>query len=227
MATAELLDKFKIQVIPVTAFQQNCMLFWDIASMNGVLIDPGGDTANIKKVVEEHKVNITAIWLTHGHIDHAGGAAECRRTYDCEIIGPHPDDQEWLDNLEKIAENYDMKGAENFTPDTYLYEGDEVTLEDLTFSILHCPGHSPGSVVFYNKDIAFAFVGDVVFQGSIGRTDLPLGNHQQLLDSITEKLWPLGENIQFIPGHGPGSTFREERQNNGFVADSVTGYAGN
>jgi len=224
MASTELQDKFKVQVIPVTAFQQNCMLFWHTDTMNGVVIDPGGDVPQIKKVVQEHGVNITAIWLTHGHIDHAGGAAECRRTYDCEIIGPHPDDQEWLDNLEKVAEGYEMEGVETLTPDTYLYDGDEVTLEELTFNILHCPGHSPGSVVFYNKALSFAFVGDVVFQGSIGRTDLPLGNHQQLIDSITGKLWPLGKDIQFIPGHGPGSTFGQERMTNGFVSDSDTGY---
>jgi glyoxylase-like metal-dependent hydrolase (beta-lactamase superfamily II) len=225
MATDDLKDKFKLQVIPVTAFQQNAMLFWQTETMNGVLIDPGGDVAKIKKAVQDHGVNITAIWLTHGHIDHAGGAAECRRTWDCEIIGPHPDDQFWLDDLEKMASNYDMEGAENFTPDTYLYEGDTVSLEELTFNILHCPGHSPGSVVLYNEALSFAFVGDVVFQGSIGRTDLPQGNHQQLIESITQKLWPLGKAVQFIPGHGPGSSFGEERENNGFVADSITGYS--
>lgn len=202
------------------------MILWSSESMNGVLIDPGGDVDKINAAISAAGVTITAIWLTHGHIDHAGGAAECRRQFDCKIIGPHKDDQFWLDRLEEWGDKYDMKGAENLTPDTYLEEGDHVEFEGIKFDVLHCPGHSPGSVVLFSKAMSFAFMGDVLFQGSIGRTDLDQGNHEDLIESITTKLWPLGKDISFIPGHGPGSTFEAERQNNGFVSDSITGYSG-
>lgn len=224
MPDSDLKDKFKLQVVPVTPLQQNAMIFWSTESMKGVLIDPGGDVDQLMSAIEKAGVTIAEIWLTHGHIDHAGGAAECRRRIGCEIIGPHKDDQFWLDTLEKTGGEYGIPDAENFTPDKYLNEGDTVEFEGLIFAVLHCPGHSPGSVVLYSKELSFAFVGDVLFQGSIGRTDLPQGNHQDLIDAITGKLWPLGKGIQFMPGHGPGSTFEQERQNNGFVADSVTGY---
>ena len=226
MPESDLKNKFKLQVVPVTPLQQNAMIFWSTESMKGVLIDPGGDGDRLMSAIEEAGVTIVEIWLTHGHIDHAGGAAECRRRIGCEITGPHKDDQFWLDTLEKMGGEYGISEAENFTPDKYLNDGDTVEFEGLSFAVLHCPGHSPGSVVLYSKDLSFAFVGDVLFQGSIGRTDLPQGNHQDLIDSITGKLWPLGKAIQFMPGHGPGSTFEQERQNNGFVADSVTGYSG-
>ncbi len=192
--------------------------------MNGVLIDPGGETDKLIRTIGELGVTIKEIWLTHGHIDHAAGAAVCREQLGCKIIGPHADDQFWLDQLEQNAETYDIPGATNFTPDAYLKEGDTVKLDELEFNILHCPGHSPGSIVFYSKELAFVFMGDVLFQGSMGRTDLEGGDHQQLLDSITDKLWPLGKEISFMPGHGPGSTFDQERQTNGFVSDSITEY---
>jgi len=201
------------------------MIFWSTETMKGVLIDPGGEAERLTEAIAEIGVEIEAIWLTHGHIDHAAAAAECRRRLKCHIIGPHEDDQFWLDQLESMAEKYQIDGAENFTPDRYLNEGDTVELSGLVFEILHCPGHSPGSVVFYSKQLSFAFIGDVLFQGSVGRTDLPRGNQQQLIDSITGKLWPLGEKVQFMPGHGPGSNFQQERQSNAFAADSVTGYA--
>ena len=213
--------QFQLQVVPVTPLQQNAMIFWSTATGNGILLDPGGDVDNLMAEIEKLKVNIVEIWLTHGHIDHAGGAAEAKRRLNVEIVGPHRDDQFLLDELKPGT--YGIAEAESFTPDRYLEEGDTVTLDNVTFQVLHCPGHSPGSVVFYQADMAFAFVGDVLFNGSIGRTDLPGGNHQQLLDSITQKLWPLGQKIQFMPGHGPGSTFENERKSNGFVADSVLG----
>lgn len=226
MTTPGLADKFKLQVVPVTPLQQNAMIFWSTESLKGVLIDPGGDVPRLLQAIEETGITISEIWLTHGHIDHAGGAAECRRQLNCEIIGPHKDDQFWLDSLKEMGSSYGIEGAENFTPDKYLNEGDTVELDGLSFEVLHCPGHSPGSVVLYSKALSFAFMGDVLFQGSIGRTDLPQGNHQQLIDSITTKLWPLGKAVQFIPGHGPGSTFEQERLNNGFVSDAITGYDG-
>ena len=217
-------EQFKLQVVPVTSFQQNAMIFWSTQSMKGVLIDPGGEIEQLMGAIEDIGVEIGAIWLTHGHIDHAAAAAECRRRFNCEIIGPHKDDQFWLDQLESMATKYQIEGAENFTPDRYLNESDTVELDGLVFEIFHCPGHSPGSVVFYSKQLSFAFVGDVLFQGSIGRTDLPRGNQQHLIAAITGKLWPLGDEVQFMPGHGPGSNFQQERQNNAFVADSITGY---
>ena len=217
-------EQYELQVIPVTSFQQNAMIFWSKQSMKGVLVDPGGEVERLMDAIKETGVQIVAIWLTHGHIDHAAAAAECRRRLECEIIGPNIDDQFWLDQLESMAAKYQIEGAENFTPDRYLHEGDTAELDGLVFEIIHCPGHSPGSVVFYSKELSFAFIGDVLFQGSVGRTDLPRGNQQQLIDAITGKLWPLGDQVQFMPGHGPGSTFHQERQSNAFVADSVTGY---
>ncbi|OED41472.1 hypothetical protein AB833_09625 [Chromatiales bacterium (ex Bugula neritina AB1)] len=210
---------FQLQAFPVTQLQQNAMVFWSTSSMKGVLIDPGGEIDRLLDEIKKLEVTITEIWLTHGHIDHAGGAAEARRRLGVKITGPHRDDQFLLDELKPGT--YGIAEAESFTPDRYLDEGDNVELDGAKFQIFHCPGHSPGSVVFYQQEMAFAFVGDVLFSGSIGRTDLPGGNHQQLLDSITQKLWPLGEDIQFMPGHGPGSTFSQERKTNGFVADSV------
>lgn len=217
-------EKYKLQVVQVTPFQQNAMIFWSGESMNGVLIDPGGESRKLLAAIDELGVKIKQIWLTHGHIDHAGGAADCAEQLQCKIIGPHADDQYWLDQLEENAETYGISGARNFTPDAYLNEGDTVKLDELEFKVLHCPGHSPGSVVLFSEELSFAFMGDVLFQGSIGRTDLPGGDHHQLLNSITEKLWPLGKQISFMPGHGPGSVFGTERQSNGFVADSITLY---
>ena len=214
---------FNLQIIPVTDFQQNAMIFWSSKTMNGVMIDPGGEVDRLMTAVEELKVNITAIWLTHGHMDHTGGAAQCKERLSCDIIGPQKDDQFLLDELKPGV--YGIDEAQSFTPDRYLDEGDTLELEGLKFEILHCPGHSPGSVVMYQPDLSFAIMGDVLFNGSIGRTDLPRSNHQDLINSITQKLWPLqqkaGKDIGFIPGHGPASTFLQERKNNAFVADSV------
>lgn len=214
---------FNLQIVPVTDYQQNAMIFWSTKTMNGVMIDPGGEVDRLMAAVEELKVNITAIWLTHGHMDHTGGAAKSKEHLKCDIIGPHKDDQFLLDELKPGMHGIDE--AQSFTPDRYLDEGDTLELEGLKFEILHCPGHSPGSVVMYQPDLSFAIMGDVLFNGSVGRTDLPRSNHADLINSITKKLWPLqekaGKDIGFIPGHGPASTFLQERQNNAFVADSV------
>ncbi len=219
MTSEDAQSKYNLQIIPVTALQQNAMIFWSGESMQGVLIDPGGEVDRLLAAVEELGISIVQIWLTHGHIDHVGGAALARRRLACEIVGPHKDDQWLLDEL--APGKYGIDEAEPFTPDRYLEDGDTVTLDGLAFQVLHCPGHSPGHVVFYQPELAFVFIGDVLFKGSIGRTDLPRGDHAQLIDSIVSKLWPLPRNVQFVPGHGPASTFDEERRNNAYVADSI------
>ena len=218
--------KLEIRVIPTTPLQQNTSMIWSIETMEGVFVDPGGDIDKLMGAAEQFGVKIVGVWLTHGHMDHAGAAAAVKERTGCEIIGPHKDDQWLLDMIEESGARYGITDGKNVTPDRYLEDGDVLDLDGVKFGVSHCPGHTPGHVVIHNKDGALAFVGDVLFQGSIGRTDFPRGNHQQLIDSITSKLWPLGPEIRFIPGHGPMSTFGQERQSNPFVADSLTGYAG-
>ena len=216
--TAQPQQKYNLKVIPVTQLQQNSMVFWSTETRAGILLDPGGEIDKLMAEIEELGVDIQTIWITHGHVDHVGAAAEARRRLDVEIVGPHDADKFLIDSL--VAGQYGISEAEPFTPDRWLDDGDTVSLGDLTFDVLHCPGHSPGHVVFYQSQLSFAFVGDVLFQGSIGRTDLPGADNQQLISSITEKLWPLGD-VQFVPGHGPASTFANERKTNGFVADHI------
>jgi glyoxylase-like metal-dependent hydrolase (beta-lactamase superfamily II) len=204
-------------IIPVTLFQQNCMLLWDEATRQAVVIDPGGDVPLILEAIKKANVKVEQIWLTHGHIDHVGGAAELRDALKVEIIGPHQADDYLLDNVESSGANYGITGVRNFKPDRWLAEGDKVSVGGLSFDILHCPGHSPGSVVFYSKDMKFAHVGDVLFAGSVGRTDLPGGSHETLINSITTKLIPLGDDVGFICGHGPGSSIGQERMTNPFL----------
>ncbi|MBL1430205.1 MAG: MBL fold metallo-hydrolase [Robiginitomaculum sp.] len=211
----------QIQIIPVTPLQQNTSLIWSPRSGEGVFIDPGGETQKLLTAAKQNNVKIVAIWLTHGHLDHAGAAAEIAEITGCPIIGPHKDDQWLLDDIEAQGAKYGISGGRNLTPDRYLVDGDELELDGHKFGVVHCPGHTPGHVVIYNRQGAFSFVGDVLFKGSIGRTDFPKGNHQQLLDSITQKLWPLGNDMRFVPGHGPMSTFGEERASNQFVGDAV------
>ncbi|MDG1827353.1 MAG: MBL fold metallo-hydrolase [Henriciella sp.] len=215
--------KLAIQVIPVTPFQQNTSLLWHTETMEGVFIDPGGEVDKLMGAAEHFGVKIVEVWLTHGHLDHAGGATEVAERAGCKIIGPHKDDQWLLDDIEAQWKKYGVEGSRNCVPDQYLNDGDTLTLSGETFHVLHTPGHTPGHVVIYHEEGGIAFVGDVLFRGSIGRTDFPRGNHQQLIDSITKKLWPLGNHMQFVPGHNEMSTFGQERRDNGFVADSVLG----
>lgn len=206
-------------IIPVTPFQQNCTLIWDDATKVGAVVDPGGDLNRIEAAIREQGVQVEKILLTHGHVDHAAGADELRERLGVPIEGPHRADKFLLDSLPETAANYGLGEARAVTPDRWLDEGDAVTVGDLGFDILHCPGHSPGSVVFVSRDARFALVGDVVFKGSVGRTDLPGGNHEQLIRAIKDKVLPLGDEIAFIPGHGPTSTLGEERATNPFLQD--------
>jgi glyoxylase-like metal-dependent hydrolase (beta-lactamase superfamily II) len=217
------LSELEIRVIPVTPFQQNTSLIWSEVTKEAVFIDPGGEVDRLLGAAAEFDVKIVAVWLTHGHIDHAGAAAEIAERTGVPVIGPHENDQWLLDSLESQAAIYGMAGARNVKPDRYLDDGDQLELGGLTFDIVHCPGHTPGHIVITQRDVKVAFVGDVLFQGSIGRTDFPRGNYEQLIASITEKLWPLGNDMRFVPGHGPTSTFGQERQHNAFVSDAALG----
>lgn len=204
-------------IIPVTALQQNCTLLWCEATRRAVVFDPGGDVPHIRAAIDEAGVTVEQIWLTHGHFDHVGGADELREALGVPIVGPHVADKFLLDHVVDSAARFGLSGMRDVAPDRWLTEGETLSLGELTFSILHCPGHSPGSVVFFNPQMRFAVVGDVLFNGSIGRTDLPGGNHAALLASINDKLLPLGDDVGFICGHGPGSTFGDERRTNPFL----------
>lgn len=210
--------KARAVIIPVTPFEQNCTLIWCEATKRAVVIDPGGDVDNILEAISQSGVTVEKIWLTHGHLDHAGGAAELKEKLGgVPIEGPHIADKTLLDNLEGGGARFGITGMRNVTPDRWLDEGDTVQVGNLTFEIFHCPGHSPGSVVFFNRDMRFAHVGDVLFNGSVGRTDLPGGSHATLISSIRTKLLPLGDDVGFICGHGPGSSIGQERQTNPFI----------
>jgi hydroxyacylglutathione hydrolase len=211
------MSKTRAAIVPVTPFQQNCTILWDEESKSAVVIDPGGDLPRIEQAIKQAGVTVEKIWLTHGHIDHAGSAAELKERLGVPIEGPHRADQFLLDHLADSSRSLGITDARNLTPDRWLDEGDSVSLGELTLDVLHCPGHSPGSVVFINAAQRFAIVGDVLFRGSIGRTDLPGGNHQQLIASITDKLLPLGDDVAFICGHGPTSTIGQERATNPFL----------
>ena len=206
----------KAAIIPVTPFQQNCQLIWDEGTMVGAVIDPGGDLDVIQSAIQEIGMTPEKIVLTHGHIDHAGGADELRATLCVNIEGPHVADKFLLANLEKQGKEYGI-AAKNVTPDSWFDEGDTATIAGHTFSVLHCPGHSPGSVVFVNTQHKLILMGDVLFQGSIGRTDFPYGDHDALINAIKTKVLPLGDDFTFIPGHGSASTLGAERQTNPFL----------
>ena len=208
-------------IVPVTPFQQNCTLIWDPATMTGAVVDPGGDLDLIERAIAEVGMKPEKILLTHGHIDHAGGAAELRERLGVPIEGPHAAEKPLLDALKEQGRSYGMMDARPVTPDRWLAEGDTVTVAGHTFEVLHCPGHSPGSVALVNRAQKFALVGDVLFQGSVGRTDLPGGSHASLINAIKTKLLPLGDEFAFICGHGPASTFGRERRSNPFIAGEI------
>lgn len=205
-------------LVPVTLFEQNCTLLWDSETMNGVVIDPGGDHEKILGAIKETGMSVEAIWITHGHIDHVGGAMELKEQLAVQIIGPHLDDKELCEGIESQAQMFGLEGAvRNLEPDRWLEEGEILNIGEHVFDVLHCPGHAPGHVVFINTAANFAHVGDVLFHRSVGRTDLPGGDHAQLINSIKLKLLPLGDDISFICGHGPGSNFGDERRENPFL----------
>lgn len=209
----------KLQVVPVTGFQQNCSIIFDDETMTGIVLDPGGEQEKIAAAVEELGVKIEAIWLTHGHLDHAGGARKLKEILEVQIIGPHEADRMLLENIETVALGYGESGLFNVTPDRWLNEGDILSVASHQFEVLHTPGHAPGHVVFVCRDLKLTLMGDVLFQGSIGRTDLPGGNHQELMDSIANKILPLGDDMQFVCGHSPPSTIGREKETNPFITD--------
>ena len=210
-----------VVIVPVTPFQQNCSVIWSAGTRLGAVIDPGGDLDEILAAADEQQVELTRILLTHGHLDHAGATAELARRLKLPIEGPHPDDQFWIGQLDAQARMFGLEPVQSFTPDRWLHQGDTVSVGAETLEVYHCPGHTPGHVVFFSRPDRLAFVGDVLFAGSIGRTDFPRGDHATLIRSIRENLWPLGPDVRFIPGHGPTSTFGQERATNPFVGDRI------
>lgn len=203
--------------VPVTPFQQNCSIVWCDDTREAAVVDPGGDLDQIQAEAKRLGVRLTQIWLTHAHIDHAGAAGTLARELGLPIVGPHEGDQFWIDGLPQQSQQFGFPKAERFTPTRWLHDGDTVSVGRHTLQVRHTPGHTPGHVVFYSPEIQRAFVGDVLFAGSIGRTDFPQGDHDTLIASITQRLWPMGNDTVFIPGHGPESTFGRERRSNPFV----------
>lgn len=213
----------KVEIIPVTPFQQNCSLLWDETTKTGAVVDPGGDLERIMARVAAHGVRLAKILITHGHLDHAGATLDLAESLALPIEGPQREDQFWIDQIPDSAARYGFPPARRFTPDRWLEHGDRVSVGTLDFEVLHCPGHTPGHVVFFQPAARLAFVGDVLFQGSIGRSDFPRGNHEQLIRSIRERLFPLGDDVRFVPGHGPTSSFGWERKTNPYASDLAAG----
>jgi len=211
----------QVLVIPVTAFQQNCSIIWSEDTLDGAVIDPGGDLDRIRALVEERSIRLCKILLTHAHIDHAGGTAALAAELGLPVEGPHRGDRFWIEKLPEQGRMFGVEAATAFEPDRWLDQGDTVNVGAECLEVLHCPGHTPGHLVFFHRATKIAFVGDVLFAGSIGRTDFPGGDHDMLIRSITTRLWPLGDDVTFVPGHGPTSTFGEERRTNPFVGDAA------
>lgn len=209
----------KFKIVPVTPFEQNCTIFWCEKSLQAAIVDPGGDNPIIMAELSAMGLTAERILLTHGHLDHAGGAVELAELLKIPIDGPHPDDAFWLENMAQQAAMFGFGDERICQPDRWLQEGDKVDIGEESLEVIHCPGHTPGHIIFHHPDEELAQVGDVLFKGSIGRTDFPRGDYATLINSIREKLWPLGDQVRFIPGHGPMSTFGEERRSNPFVGD--------
>jgi len=213
----------RVEIIPVTAFEQNCSLVWDTETMKGALVDAGGDIEHLLARAAHHGVTLEKLLVTHGHLDHASGVQDLADRLGLPIEGPQREDDFWIQRLPQDAAAYGFPPARAFTPTRWLEQGDTVTLGSLSLDVLHCPGHTPGHVVFHHAPSKLAFVGDVLFQGSIGRTDFPRGNHADLIRAIRERLFPLGDDIRFVPGHGPMSSFGAERRSNPYVSDRTAG----
>ena len=213
----------QFEIIPVTPFQQNCTLFWCDETKKAAVIDPGGNIEKIIAAIEKHDVTLVKILLTHAHIDHAGATNALASHYRVKIEGPHKEDQFWIDAIEEQKQRFGFADAEHFTPDRFLNQGDTVSFGNIELEVYFCPGHTPGHVVFFHRSSKLAQVGDVIFQGSIGRTDFPKGDRQTLVNSIRNNIFPLGDDVRFIPGHGPMSTFGQERLNNPYVSDFAVG----
>jgi len=211
----------KFSIVPVTPFQQNSTLVWDETTLQGAVVDPGGDLERIIGVAEQNGVTIEKILATHGHVDHVGAVMDLSELLDIPIEGPHIDDLFWINRLPEDAEKYGFPKSRSFVSNRWLENEDKIEIGTMKLSVRHCPGHTPGHVIFFHEPSKLAIVGDVLFQGSIGRTDFPKGDLPTLLSSIKNRLWPLGRDVSFIPGHGPMSTFADERQSNPYVGDEV------
>tara|TARA_B100001059_G_C17738011_1_gene529963 strand:+ start:23 stop:676 length:654 start_codon:yes stop_codon:yes gene_type:complete len=214
----------KYQVVPVTSFAQNCSIVWCDETMEGIVVDPGGDIQQLAAIIEELGVKVVNLVLTHGHLDHVGGTVPLSEMLNVEIVGPHKADNFWLQGLENQSQMFGFPLCKAFEPNTWLEEGDKVTFGNQVIDVIHTPGHTPGHVVLFSEQARLAFVGDVLFNGAIGRTDFPQGDFNTLITSIKTKLWPLGSDVSFVPGHGPESTFGRERASNPFVADEMPLY---
>jgi hydroxyacylglutathione hydrolase len=213
----------KCAIVPVTPYQQNCSVLVCEETMRAALVDPGGELPRLRAALQQLGVTLEKVFLTHGHLDHCSAADEVRKEFNVPIEGPHQEDQFWIDQLPEATRRMGFPPAEPFVPDRWLVDGDRVRFGHQELEVLHCPGHTPGHVVFFHRGVKLALVGDVLFQGSIGRTDFPRGDHEALVTAIRTKLWPLGDDVSFVPGHGGMSTFGQERRTNPFVADKRFG----
>jgi hydroxyacylglutathione hydrolase len=213
----------KCAIVPVTPYQQNCSVLVCEETMGAALVDPGGEMPRLRAALQQLGVTLEKVFLTHGHLDHCSAADEVRKEFNVPIEGPHEEDRFWIDQLPEATRRMGFPPAESFVPDRWLVDGDRVRFGNQELEVLHCPGHTPGHVVFFHRGVKLALVGDVLFQGSIGRTDFPRGDHDALVTAIRTKLWPLGDEVSFVPGHGGMSTFGQERRTNPFVADKRFG----
>ncbi len=211
----------KLLIVPVTPFEQNCSVLICERTLRAAAVDPGGDLDRIEEALASQGATLEKVFLTHGHIDHCGQSAQFARSHHVPLEGPHREDRFWIDQLPEQGARFGFARLEAFEPDRWLTDGDTVSFGEQTLEVRHCPGHTPGHVIFFHAPSRLAIVGDVLFQGSIGRTDFPRGDYDTLIHSITGRLWPLGDDVAFVPGHGPMSTFGDERRHNPFVSDAA------